>query len=71
MTTVLRSASDTFAVFEQALSLFEDNVAAATESMSSPARGLGSKRPLEMLRTRVESNAVLDLIGRLQRGILM
>lgn len=49
------------AVFEQALFLFDDNVAAATEWMSSLARGLGSKRPLEMLRTRVETNAVLDL----------
>nr|WP_237150797.1 MULTISPECIES: antitoxin Xre/MbcA/ParS toxin-binding domain-containing protein [unclassified Pseudomonas] len=59
------------AVFEQALFLFEDDAATATEWMSSPVRGLGSKRPLEMLRTRVETNAVLDLIGRLQRGVLV
>jgi putative toxin-antitoxin system antitoxin component (TIGR02293 family) len=59
------------AVFEEALSLFENDVAAATEWMGSPARGLGSKRPLEMLRTRVETNAVLDLIGRLERGVLV
>ncbi|WP_225923357.1 antitoxin Xre/MbcA/ParS toxin-binding domain-containing protein [Pseudomonas farris] len=39
--------------------------------MSSPARGLGSKRPLKMLRTRVERNAVLELIGRLQRVVLV
>ncbi|WP_429432502.1 hypothetical protein [Pseudomonas frederiksbergensis] len=38
--------------------------------MSSPARGLGSKRPLEMLRTRVETNALLDLVGRLHREFL-
>jgi putative toxin-antitoxin system antitoxin component (TIGR02293 family) len=59
------------AVFGEALSLFENDVSAATEWMSSPVRGLGSKCPLDMLGTRVESEAVLDLIGRLERGILV
>ena len=39
------------AVFEEALSLFENDVAAATEWMSSPVRGLGSRRPIDMLGT--------------------
>nr|WP_240890420.1 antitoxin Xre/MbcA/ParS toxin-binding domain-containing protein [Pseudomonas sp. TMW22090] len=59
------------AVFEDALSLFENDKAAATKWMSSPVRGLGSKRPIDMLGTRVETKAVLDLIGRLERGILV
>lgn len=59
------------AVFEEALSLFENDVAAATEWMSSPVRGLGSKRPMEMLRTRVETKAVFDLIGQLEKGVLV
>ncbi|WP_258394855.1 type II RES/Xre toxin-antitoxin system antitoxin [Pseudomonas fluorescens] len=59
------------AVFEEALSLFENDVAAATEWMSSPVRGLGSKRPIEMLGTRVETRAVFDLIGQLERGVLV
>ncbi|WP_247255725.1 antitoxin Xre/MbcA/ParS toxin-binding domain-containing protein [Pseudomonas moorei] len=59
------------AVFENALTLFEDDVTAATKWMNSPVRGVGSKHTLEMLRTRVETNAVLDLIGRLQRGVLV
>ncbi|MHC8304875.1 antitoxin Xre-like helix-turn-helix domain-containing protein [Pseudomonas sp. PB3P13] len=58
-------------VFEDALSLFENDVAVATEWMSSPVRGLGSKCPLDMLGTRVEAKAVFDLIGRLERGILV
>lgn len=58
-------------VFEKALSLFENDVATATEWVSSPARGLGSNRPLDMLRTRVETSAVLDLIGRLERGVVV
>lgn len=59
------------AVFEKALSLFENDVAAATEWMNSPVQGLGSKRPIDMLGMRVESEAVLDLIGRLERGVLV
>lgn len=58
------------AVFENALTLFED-VAAAKDWMSTPVRGLGSKRPLEMMRTRVETEAVIDLIGRLERVVLV
>ena len=58
------------AVFQETLALFESDVSAAKEWMTSPVRGLGSKRPLEMLGTRVEANAVLDLIRRLERGVL-
>lgn len=39
--------------------------------MDSPLRGLGPKTPLDMLGTRVEANAVLDLIGRLERAVLV
>lgn len=59
------------AVFEDALSLFENDKVAATKWMSSPVRGLGSKRPIDMLGTRVESKAVLDLIGQLEKGVLV
>ncbi|WP_429439840.1 antitoxin Xre/MbcA/ParS toxin-binding domain-containing protein [Pseudomonas sp. BS3782 TE3695] len=58
-------------VFEEALSLFENDVAAVTEWMSSPVRGLGSKCPIDMLGTRVEMKAVFDLIDRLERGVLV
>ena len=58
-------------VFGEALSLFENDLAAATEWMSTPVRGLGSKRPLDMMRTRVETEAVIDLIGRLERVVLV
>jgi putative toxin-antitoxin system antitoxin component (TIGR02293 family) len=57
------------AVFEDALCLFENDVAAATEWMTSPIRGLGSKRPIDMLGARVETKAVVDLIGQLERGV--
>nr|WP_282615497.1 antitoxin Xre/MbcA/ParS toxin-binding domain-containing protein [Pseudomonas violetae] len=46
------------AVFQQARSLFENDATAAAKWMSSPVQGLGLKWPLDMLRTRVEINAV-------------
>jgi putative toxin-antitoxin system antitoxin component (TIGR02293 family) len=59
------------ALFDEALSLFENDNAATAKWISSPVRGLGSKRPIDMLGTRVETKAVLDLIGRLERGVLV
>lgn len=59
------------AVFDEALSLFENDKTAATEWMSSPVRGLGSKRPFDMLGLRVETEAVFDLIGQLEKGVLV
>ncbi|MNE85009.1 hypothetical protein D3C80_1819620 [compost metagenome] len=59
------------AVFEEALFLLENDEAAATEWMSYPVRGLGSKCPLDMLETRVETKAVFDLIGQLEKGVLV
>ena len=34
------------------------------EWMSTPVRGLGSKSPLDMMRTRRETNVVIDPAGR-------
>lgn len=59
------------AVVEQALSLFENNVPAAAQWMSSPVRGLGPKRPLDMIRMRMATKAILNLIGRLERGVIV
>ncbi len=49
--------------------LFEGNQRLAVEWLSAPQRGLGGYRPIEMLATGVEADAVLDLIGRLEHGI--
>jgi putative toxin-antitoxin system antitoxin component (TIGR02293 family) len=56
------------AVFEESLSLFNNNVATATEWMSTSVRGLGSRRPLDIVRTAVETKAVCDFFGRVERG---
>lgn len=59
------------ALFDEALSLFENDNAATAKWISSPVRGLGSKRPIDMLCTRVETKAVFDFIGQLERGVLV
>jgi putative toxin-antitoxin system antitoxin component (TIGR02293 family) len=57
-------------VFEEILSQFENDLTAATEWMSRLVCRLGSQRPLNMIRARVETEAVIDLIGRLESGRL-
>jgi putative toxin-antitoxin system antitoxin component (TIGR02293 family) len=50
--------------------LFEGDLRAAREWMMSPAFGLDSRAPLEMMGTRVEAQAVIDLTGRMGNGTL-
>lgn len=59
------------AVYEATLSLFENDAIAAKKWMSSRVLGLGSRRPLDMLGTRVETNEVFELMGRLEMGVLV
>lgn len=58
-------------LFDEALSLLENDRGGAAEWMTSPVRGLGSKRPIDMLGTRVETQTVVDLIGQLGKGVLV
>jgi putative toxin-antitoxin system antitoxin component (TIGR02293 family) len=57
-------------IFDAAIELFEGDVLAVRNWMISPVRGLDGKAPMKMLGTRVESRAVLDLIGRLEHGVI-
>lgn len=56
-------------VLRAAYSLFEGDIRAACQWMEAPVRGLGSKKPWDMLGTRVETTTVLSLIGRLENGV--
>lgn len=58
-------------VLHAAYELLEGDAEAVKKWMILPARGLGSKAPLEMLGTRVETQAVMDLIGRLENGVVV
>ena len=55
-------------VFQAALALF-GNEYANHRWLQHPVRGLGSKRPIDMLSTEEDTEVVLDLIGRLEHGV--
>lgn len=56
-------------VYKSAVDLFEGDKAKAREWLLSPVRGLGGRRPVEMVATTAGAEAVLDLIGRLEHGV--
>jgi len=55
-------------VFQTALALF-GNEEAVNHWLKHPVRGLGNKRPIDMLSTAEDTKAVLNLIGRLEHGV--
>lgn len=56
-------------VLNAATELFEGSIDEANQWLKTPTRGLGGRKPIEMLATAAESKAVLDLIGRLEHGV--
>jgi len=56
-------------VYKSAMDLFEGDRVRARGWLLSPVRGLGGRRPVEMLATTAGAEAVLDLIGRLEHGV--
>lgn len=57
-------------VLNAATDLFEGDTAGAQQWLLNPVRGLGGRRPVEMIATSAETESVLDLIGRLEHGVL-
>ena len=56
-------------VLVAASALFNDDMTVTKRWLTEPVYGLGDKTPLEMLVTSAETQAVLDLIGRLEHGV--
>lgn len=56
-------------ILSAAIELFEEDLRQAQQWLGSSLHGLGGRRPLDMLQTSAETRAVLDLIGRLERGV--
>jgi putative toxin-antitoxin system antitoxin component (TIGR02293 family) len=56
-------------IFEQAVELFEGDVAGAVMWLTSPKRVLGGRTPLAYSRTEVGAREVESLIGRLEHGV--
>ncbi|MGE8188351.1 antitoxin Xre/MbcA/ParS toxin-binding domain-containing protein [Pseudomonas sp. NPDC086278] len=59
------------AVVQSAVELFEGDVQAGAVFLCSPSRAFNSKAPLEMLNAGGDARAVIDLIGRLEHGIVV
>jgi putative toxin-antitoxin system antitoxin component (TIGR02293 family) len=57
------------AVFEDAVDLFEGDVAAAVNWLTTPRKALGDRPPLTYARTEPGAREVENLIGRLEHGI--
>ena len=57
------------AVFEDAVDLFEGDVAAAVNWLTTPRKALGDRAPLAYARTEPGAREVENLIGRLEHGI--
>lgn len=58
-------------VLSAAAELFEGDTVAAYRWLTRPAKGLGGELPINMLATSDQSNAVLDLIGKLEHGVVV
>lgn len=56
-------------MIDASIRLYEGNKEAAMEWINQPVRGLGNQAPVDMTQTSFESDAVLELIGRLEQGI--
>jgi putative toxin-antitoxin system antitoxin component (TIGR02293 family) len=54
----------------EATKLFEGDEAKAIAWLKRPVKGLESKRSIDMAATCAESKEVLDLIGRLEHGVI-
>ena len=56
-------------VYKSAVDLFEGDQQRARRWLLNSVRGLGGRRPVEMVATTAGAEAVLDLIGRLEHGV--
>lgn len=56
-------------VLVAANALFKADMIATKRWLTEPVYGLGDKAPLDMLATSAETQAILDLIGRLEHGV--
>jgi putative toxin-antitoxin system antitoxin component (TIGR02293 family) len=56
-------------IFEDAVDLFEGDVPAAVNWLTTPRKALGNRPPLSYARTEPGAREVENLIGRLEHGI--
>ncbi|MCF5860067.1 antitoxin Xre/MbcA/ParS toxin-binding domain-containing protein [Aeromonas veronii] len=57
-------------IFDAALRLFNGDVSSAIQWLKSPSRALGDESPIQMLSTPPGAEAVMDLIGQIEHGVI-
>ncbi|NHT35118.1 hypothetical protein A9R10_18945 [Aeromonas piscicola] len=55
---------------EATLQLFDGDVSAALQWLKLPSKALGGESPIQMLSTPPGAEAVMDLIGRIEHGVI-
>lgn len=58
-------------VIAAAVELYDGNQTAARRWLFAPQLGLGGRSPVTMCATEIEGKAVLDLLGRLETGVVI
>lgn len=56
-------------IYEAALDLFDEDATSTLAWLTSPVRGLGNARPIDIARSEFGAREVLDMIGRLRDGV--
>lgn len=57
-------------IFEKAVELFEGEISAAVNWLTTPKKALQNHRPLDYSRTEIGAREVESLIGRLEHGVI-
>jgi putative toxin-antitoxin system antitoxin component (TIGR02293 family) len=57
-------------VLDATIQLFDRDISVAIKWLDSPARALDGERPLHFLSTPIGAEAILDLIGQIERGVI-
>lgn len=56
-------------IYQAALDLFDGDANSTLTWLTSPVRGLGNARPIDMTRSEFGARDVCDMIGRLRDGV--
>ncbi|MGU5817657.1 antitoxin Xre/MbcA/ParS toxin-binding domain-containing protein [Aeromonas hydrophila] len=57
-------------VLDATIQLFNRDISVAIKWLDSPARALDGERPLHFLSTPIGAEAILDLIGQIEHGVI-
>lgn len=56
-------------IFEQTMTLFENDLTAAVRWLTSPKKALDNQQPIQYARTELGAREVENLLGRLEYGV--